>query len=333
MLDQQNCSFSETKEPQKINEWLRETRNQHYISLQQMSRFSSISVHKLSKMESGKGKVDILTLVAYCQCLGISMQQVPFFNFNQSDIGKNPSLNEEASILRAYRKARGLSLRKLAERMGRNHVYFYRIESRKTRFVAVDALVVIDQLLEANGKIFLSYWNWECSELDRKESELILQMGAQYVRIPKSMKEIGSRDYYWQTVLAPILWCVAVLGFSTNDDIAWKLNCDKVQLNRGLKRLVERGFLNKKTTTILHTVNLYSMTTIGKTFCQNELGWQVIESDFERMIRLHQGDVYLRHTALCLEFATKARKAGYKVELVPEIPFQDDDNTPLIHYL
>ena len=331
MLNQQNRSFYVTNPGKRLNEWLKEIRKLHGISLLEMSRYASVSSTKLRNMETGKTKVKIHILVAYCHYMGIAIEQWPFFDYDIFEVGNPPVLNEQTSIIREYRKRRGLSLRKLAERMGRNHMYLYRIENRYTRSVAVEPLVKIDQLLEANGNILQSYWNWEYKQLAVKERGTTLQVGGQPISIPESMKVVGPRGHYWQTTLAPILWCVAVLGFSTIDAFDWKLNCEKEKLNRGLNRLVERGFLTKESTTILNTVNLYSLTDTGKIFCKDELGWEVIESDFERMIRLHQGDKHLRHTALCLEFATKARKAGYQVELVPEVAYRRMDDIALLN--
>lgn len=47
------------------------------------------------------------------------------------------------------------------------------------------------------------------------------------------------------------------------------------------------------------------------------LGWEPVESDWERLTRLHQGNEQPAHTAGVLAFGYHARRRGWKVEILP----------------
>ena len=65
-------------------------------------------------------------------------------------------------------------------------------------------------------------------------------------------------------------------------------------------------------------LKLARLTDEGRTLC-NALGWPAVESDWERMIRLHQGLQQPRHTLAVLYFALLARVRGWSTEVVPEL--------------
>lgn len=54
----------------------------------------------------------------------------------------------------------------------------------------------------------------------------------------------------------------------------------------------------------------------GKAMCSN-WGWPVALSDWEKLIKHHNGDQQLHHTTMVLDFAWQARRRGYKVEVMP----------------
>jgi len=58
------------------------------------------------------------------------------------------------------------------------------------------------------------------------------------------------------------------------------------------------------------------LTSLGQEVCR-ALGWQPQASEWERLIRYHQGDETLRHTAMILAFAREARVRHYKVFVCP----------------
>ena len=65
-------------------------------------------------------------------------------------------------------------------------------------------------------------------------------------------------------------------------------------------------------------LKLVRLSEEGQKLCQ-ALGWPVAESDWHRLIRLHQGQRQPRHTLAVLYFAILARVRGWATEIVPEI--------------
>ena len=65
-------------------------------------------------------------------------------------------------------------------------------------------------------------------------------------------------------------------------------------------------------------LKLARLTDEGRQLC-DALGWQVVESGWDRLIRLHQGQKQTRHTLAVLYFALLARVRGWSTEVVPEL--------------
>ena len=64
-------------------------------------------------------------------------------------------------------------------------------------------------------------------------------------------------------------------------------------------------------------LKLARLTDEGRQLC-DALGWPVVESDWDRLIRLHQGLQQPRHTLAVLYFALLARVRGWTTEIIPE---------------
>lgn len=65
-------------------------------------------------------------------------------------------------------------------------------------------------------------------------------------------------------------------------------------------------------------ISLMRLTEDGKDLCR-VLGWEPIESEWDRMLRLHNGDGQKAHTAGVLSFAYHCRRRGWKVEVMPPV--------------
>ena len=65
-------------------------------------------------------------------------------------------------------------------------------------------------------------------------------------------------------------------------------------------------------------LKLARLTNEGQQLC-DALGWPVVESDWDRLIRLHQGLQQPRHTLAVLYFALLARVRGWTTEIVPKV--------------
>jgi hypothetical protein len=60
------------------------------------------------------------------------------------------------------------------------------------------------------------------------------------------------------------------------------------------------------------------LTEEGKDLCRM-LGWEPIESEWERLIRLHDGDRQEAHTAAVQAFAYHARRRSWRAEVLPSV--------------
>jgi len=65
-------------------------------------------------------------------------------------------------------------------------------------------------------------------------------------------------------------------------------------------------------------LRLARLTDEGRTLCE-ALGWPAVESDWDRMIRLHQGRRQVRHTLAVLYFAVLARVRGWRTVIMPDV--------------
>ena len=63
---------------------------------------------------------------------------------------------------------------------------------------------------------------------------------------------------------------------------------------------------------------IFRLTGQGRQACR-ELGWPAVESEWERLIRSHEGLLYPRHTLGLLAFCWQARLRGWRTELLPAV--------------
>jgi hypothetical protein len=66
-------------------------------------------------------------------------------------------------------------------------------------------------------------------------------------------------------------------------------------------------------------IRVVTLTDYGKDLCR-ALGVEPVESDWEKLVRLHKGEVQTFHAALILRSAHQARLRGWKAEVVPFDP-------------
>ncbi len=63
---------------------------------------------------------------------------------------------------------------------------------------------------------------------------------------------------------------------------------------------------------------LFRLSELGRQACQ-KLGWPVVESEWDRLIRSHEGLLYPRHTLGLLAFCWQARLRDWRTELLPQV--------------
>lgn len=96
-------------------------------------------------------------------------------------------------------------------------------------------------------------------------------------------------------------------------------------IRRVFEALEESGLIVRQTLTLQVTGNMPTRLAVarlseeGKQFCR-ALGWPVVESEWERLLKEHEGEKQEGHTLAVLLFAAAARLRGWTVEILPEVP-------------
>jgi hypothetical protein len=90
-----------------------------------------------------------------------------------------------------------------------------------------------------------------------------------------------------------------------------------------LKLLAQSGFAVVETLwirrqTFRMALKLAHLTEKGRKLCQM-MGWEAVESEWERLKRLHEGERFEEHTLAVLYFALHARARGWTARVLPEV--------------
>ncbi|KPL84199.1 hypothetical protein SE15_03290 [Thermanaerothrix daxensis] len=93
-------------------------------------------------------------------------------------------------------------------------------------------------------------------------------------------------------------------------------------VRRPAEELVESGLLIGDSLRIEHPITtglaVYRLSEDGRALCR-EWGWAVVENEWERVLRLHQGEAQEAHTVMILAFALHARLRGWNAVVLPEV--------------
>jgi len=93
-------------------------------------------------------------------------------------------------------------------------------------------------------------------------------------------------------------------------------------VRRPLDELVQSGLLLYETirmTSPFETgLAVYRLSDDGKALCRL-WGWEPVENEFERVLRLHQGNTQPAHAVMILAFALHARLRGWDAVVLPEV--------------
>ncbi len=93
-------------------------------------------------------------------------------------------------------------------------------------------------------------------------------------------------------------------------------------VRRPAEELVESGLLIGDSLRIERPITtglaVYRLSEDGKALCR-EWGWAVVENEWERVLRLHQGEAQEAHTVMLLAFALHARLRGWNAVVLPEV--------------
>jgi hypothetical protein len=122
-----------------------------------------------------------------------------------------------------------------------------------------------------------------------------------------------------------ILQLLATKGYSTRLDLNLALYEEKCferavqeRTRRALRDLEDVRYVLQERNILVRKVNVYiiRLTDVGKQFCARQ-GWEVVESEYERLARVHNGEEQGKHTLAVLLFAYHTRRCGFTAEVLP----------------
>lgn len=143
------------------------------------------------------------------------------------------------------------------------------------------------------------------------------------------------RADHWQRILMAVT-LLAETGVSTALDLLWLMS-KKTGASpnaHSLRRLVYQTFADEQVShrmvehktiqlpfsaSVPVRLRVIYLTAYGKTLAR-ALGVEPVESDWEKIVRLHQGEAQEQHAALVLMAAYQARLRGWKADVMPFDP-------------
>ncbi len=156
----------------------------------------------------------------------------------------------------------------------------------------------------------------------------------QTLRIPEMYRPLAKTGgVRWQRGLM-MLFLINRFGINSRMELALALaqaHGKPVKTGRAWVRkagayLTQNGLLIAETLRLSSpptSLSVYRLSNEGRDLAQR-LGWDPVESEWERLRRLHEGDRYPAHTMAVLTAALHARLRGWKVAVMPE----KSTNTP-----
>ncbi|MEW6287054.1 MAG: hypothetical protein AB1509_12590 [Chloroflexota bacterium] len=123
--------------------------------------------------------------------------------------------------------------------------------------------------------------------------------------------------------MVQIALLLAGKGVSTASDLRHLLGVDKKSLHIALDSMLDLldPLIESRVISIgsLGRMRVVNLTDYGKALAR-ALGVEPVESDLEKIARLHHGETQTRHAALVLMAAYQARLRGWTAEVVPFNP-------------
>ena len=143
----------------------------------------------------------------------------------------------------------------------------------------------------------------------------------------------GLKDLRWRRG-SMLLYLIAAYGMNAHleidvfiakrEGLSYRSNSTKKPLeNLAAAGLVITETLRMEVGDFRTALKLARLSDEGRKLCL-ALGWPVVESDWNRLIQLHQGQKQVRHTLAVLYFAVLARVRGWTTEVVPEVDGSSD---------
>ena len=128
-----------------------------------------------------------------------------------------------------------------------------------------------------------------------------------------------------------LLYLLASYGFNSRIELGYLVSvAEGLKASSGVSGSIKRAIAGLAENNLLVTDTLsmnspvstslavYRLSNDGRVLCEL-LGWKPVESEWERLIRLHEGERYPKHTLAVLACSMHARLRGWQTEVVPHV--------------
>ncbi len=146
------------------------------------------------------------------------------------------------------------------------------------------------------------------------------------MEIPRKPEYLNYHSQIWPRI-AVALHLLATTGVSARFELQARLASQfgLVQRSGSVRRVFEEklidDFLIREETLPTfgrHRLTVVRLTDEGYRLCRS-FGWEVVESDWDRMLRLHSADSQPKHTGAVLTFVHHARLRGWNAQVLPQV--------------
>jgi hypothetical protein len=127
-----------------------------------------------------------------------------------------------------------------------------------------------------------------------------------------------------------VLHWIALKGFSTRNDIVLAIGLDistqearknsRKRIARACEILeIKENFIEQTAVELWKNKKFYliRLTPAGKKYCKKSYGWKLRSSDWDELLKRHNGKQNEKHSAAVLSFTYHARLRGWKAEVMP----------------
>lgn len=143
---------------------------------------------------------------------------------------------------------------------------------------------------------------------------------------PAMYRELASGDRPWRKYFASV-YMVGKYGLSAVTEMAALMSdalgtvkASSTSLRKIFDKMRDYGYFYGETLAVAGLkIGLLRLTPEGAAMYKAVTGEEPVETEWERLERLHRGDEDTAHAAACLVFALQARWRGYQTTLLPEL--------------
>jgi len=144
---------------------------------------------------------------------------------------------------------------------------------------------------------------------------------------PAKYRELADGDRPWHKYIASV-YMVGKHGLSAVMEMATLMSAvlgsvkpGSTSLRNIFDNMRKYGYFYGETLSVAGlSVGLLRLTPEGAAMYQAVTGYEPVETEWERLERLHRGGQDTAHAAACLIFALQARWRGYQTTLLPDLP-------------